>query len=86
MTTLHTDLPEAWTLQPGETPCPAAEAAAALLEIAAAAVDDAEPCLAQLGAAPDVTPEVVALGIELRNHLAQGALMAEQLAAATGPR
>ena len=37
-----TDLPEPWPLQPGEHPCPAAEAAAALLEIATVASDDAE--------------------------------------------
>ncbi len=46
-------LPEPWPLQPGEHPCSAAEAAAALLEIAAAASDDAEAPLAQLGAAMD---------------------------------
>ena len=86
MPTLFTDLPEMWALQPGEKPCPAAEAAAALLEIAAAASDDTEPCLAQLGAAPDVTPEVVALGVTLRNLLAQVLETADQLAAATGPQ
>jgi hypothetical protein len=56
MPTLFTDLPEPWPLQPGEHPCPAAEAAFALVEIAAAASDDAEAPLAQLGAALDVTP------------------------------
>ena len=81
MPTLFTDLPEAWPLQPDEYPCPAAEAAVALVEIAAAAADDAEPCLAQLGAALDVTPEAVALGVRLRNQLAQAAATADQLAA-----
>jgi hypothetical protein len=41
------------------------------LGIAGAASDDAEPCLAQLGAAPDVTPEAVALGVTLRQLMAQ---------------
>ncbi|MCP9860877.1 MULTISPECIES: hypothetical protein [unclassified Cyanobium] len=81
-----TDLPEPWPLQPGEHPCPAAEAAAALLEIAAAASDDAEAPLAQLGAALDVTPEAVTLGVTLRNLLSQAAATADQLAAATGPQ
>jgi hypothetical protein len=86
MPTLFTDLPEPWPLQPGEHPCPAAEAAAALLEIAAAASDDAEAPLAQLGAALDVTPEAVALGVTLRNLLGEAAATADQLAAATGPQ
>jgi hypothetical protein len=55
------------------------------LGIAAAASDDAEPCLAQLGAAADVTPEAVALGIQLRNLLTHAAAVADQLAAATCP-
>ena len=42
MPTLFTTLPEMWPLQPGEEPCPAAEAAFALVEIDAAASDDAE--------------------------------------------
>ncbi|KAF0652395.1 hypothetical protein L107_13840 [Cyanobium sp. Copco_Reservoir_LC18] len=86
MPTLFTDLPEPWPLQPGEHPCPAAEAAAALVEIAAAASDDAEAPFAQLGAAFDVTPEAIVLGVMLRNQLAQAAATADQLAAATGPQ
>lgn len=84
MPTAFTTLPELWPLQPGEQPCPAAEAAFAALEIAAAASDDAEGPLAQLGAAPDVTPEAVELGVTLRNLLAQAAATADQLVAATG--
>jgi hypothetical protein len=79
-----TDLPEPWPLQPGEHPCPAAEAAAALLEIAAAASDDAEAPLAQLGAAFDASPAAIELGIRLRNLLSQAAETADQLATATG--
>ncbi len=86
MPTLFTTLPEMGPLQPGEQPCPAAEAAFALVEIAAAATDDAEGPLAQLGAAPDVTPEAVALGVRLRQLLADTADAADQLAAATGPQ
>jgi hypothetical protein len=48
------------------------------VEIAAAASDDAEGPLAQLGAAPDVTPEAVALGVILRNLLSQAAATADQ--------
>jgi hypothetical protein len=86
MTTLFTELPHAFALQPGEEPCPAAEAAAGVLESVAAAVEDAEPCFAQLGAAPDVTPEAVALGITLHNLLSQAAVTADELAAATCPQ
>jgi hypothetical protein len=56
------------------------------LEIATAASDDAEGPLAQLGAALDVTPEAVELGVTLRNLLAQAAATADQLVAATGPQ
>lgn len=84
MPSLFTTLPEPFALQPGEQPCPAAEAAFALVEIAAAASDDAEASLAQLGAALDVTPEAVALGIQLRNLLTQAAATSDQLVAATG--
>jgi hypothetical protein len=86
MPTLFNELPPAFALQPGEEPCPAAEAAFALVEIAAAASDDAEGPLAQLGAAPDVTPAAVELGVTLRNLLSQAAATADQLAAATGPQ
>lgn len=41
--------------------------------IAAEAADDTEPCLAQLGAAPEVAPEAVALGVTLRQLLVQAA-------------
>ena len=84
MPSTFTTLPELWPLQPGEQPTPAAEAAFAALEIAAAASDDAEGPLAQLGAAPDVTPEAIALGIQLRNLLTQAAAVADQLVAVTG--
>jgi hypothetical protein len=70
MPTLFTDLPEPWPLQPGEQPCPASEAAFALVEIAAL----------------DVTPEAVELGVRLRQLLAAAAATADQLAAATGPQ
>jgi hypothetical protein len=40
--------------------------------------------LAQLGAAPDVTPEAIALGVQLRNLLTQAAAVADALVAATG--
>jgi hypothetical protein len=86
MPSTFTTLPELWPLQPGEQPTPAAEAAFAVLEIAAAASDDLEGPLAQLGAAPDVTPEAVALSITLRNLLSQAAATADELAAATGPQ
>ena len=84
MPTLFTTLPEPFALQPGEQPCPASEAAFALVEIAAAASDDAEAPLAQLGAALDVTPEAVELGVRLRQLLAEAAATADQLVAATG--
>jgi len=64
-------------------PTDAAEAAFALVEIAAAASDDTEGPLAQLGAAPEVTPEAVDLGVTLRNLLSQAAATADQLAEAT---
>lgn len=86
MPTLFTTLPEPFALQPGKQPCPASEAAFALVEIAAAASDDAEAPLTQLGAALDVTLEAVELGVTLRNQLAQASSTADQLAAATGPQ
>ena len=79
-------LPELWPLAEGEPLPVAAEAAFAALEIAAAASDDAEGPLAQLGAAPDVTPEAVELGVRLRQQLADAAATADQLVAATGPQ
>lgn len=84
MPSTFTTLPEPFALQPGEQPCPAAEAAFALVEIAAAASDDAEAPLAQLGAAPDAAPEAVALGVRLRQLLADAADAADQLVATTG--
>ncbi|MCP9902510.1 hypothetical protein KBZ12_18070 [Cyanobium sp. Cruz CV13-4-11] len=84
MPSTFTTLPELWPLQPGEPLPVAAEAAFAVLEIAAAASDDAEGPLAQLGAAPDVTPEAVELGVRLRQLLAEAAATADQLAATTG--
>jgi hypothetical protein len=81
-----TTLPELWRLQPGEPQPVATEAVAALVEIAADASDDAEGPLAQLGAAPDVTPEAVELGVKLRQLLQQAAATADQLVLVTGPQ
>ena len=78
-----TTLPPPWPLQPGELPCPAAEAAAAAMEATADAADAAEGPLAQLGAAPDVTPDAIALGVQLRQLLQQAAQTADALVAAT---
>ena len=46
--------------------------------------DDAEPCLGQPGAAPDVTPEAVALRVTLRQLMAHAVATAERMAAAKG--
>jgi hypothetical protein len=78
-----TTLPTPFALQPGELPCPAHEAANGAMEAATDAVDAAEGPLAQLGAAPDVTPEAIGLGIQLRQLLQQAAQTADALAAAT---
>jgi hypothetical protein len=84
MPTMFTTLPAPFALQPDEEPCLASAVAPDLVTLAAEAAEDAEPMLAQLGAAPDVTPEAVALGVILRNLLSQAAAVADQLVAATG--
>ena len=82
MTILPT-LPAAWPLQPGEKPTPAAEGAAALLELATDARDDAQAMLAQLGAAPDATPAAIELAIRLQQLLAEAVELAVALAVET---
>jgi len=79
-------LPAPFALQPGELPTPAHEAANAAMELATDAADAAEGPLAQLGAAPDATPEVIALGVKLRQLLQQAAQTADLLVAATTPK
>jgi hypothetical protein len=66
-------LPAIWAPQPGEPPCPAHEAAAALLDLVTDARADAQPILAQLGAAADASPEAIALGVRLQELLAEAA-------------
>ena len=75
-------LPTIWPLQEGEPPTPAAEAALALLELASDAQADAEPMLAQLGAAPDATPAAIELGLKLQQQLADVAATAAELVGA----
>jgi hypothetical protein len=82
MTSLITDLPAIWPLQPGEQPCPAHEAAAALLQELGDAVADAEAPLAQLGAAPDLNGTARDLGVQLRQQLATALATAAALKAA----
>jgi hypothetical protein len=81
MTILAT-LPAPWPLQPGETPTPAAEAAAALVELATDAQADAAPMLAQLSAADDVTPAAIELGMKMQQQLADVAATAAELVGA----
>ena len=81
MQILHKKLPIIWPLQVGECPTPAAEAAAALLELATDARDDAQAMLAQLGAAPDATPEAIELGLKLQAALSEAAALAAELVA-----
>ena len=82
MTILAT-LPAPWPLQPGETPAPASEPALALLELATDARDDAALMLAQLGAAPDVSPAAIELAIRLQQLLAEAVELAVALAVET---
>ena len=82
MQILHKKLPTIWPLQEGEPPTPAAEAALALLELASDAQADAEPMLAQLGAAPDATPAAIELGLKLQQQLADVAATAAELVGA----
>jgi hypothetical protein len=77
-----TTLPAPWPLQPGEKPTPAAEAAAALLELASDAQADAAPMLAQLSAADDVTPAAIALGMKLQAALSEATALAAELVGA----
>lgn len=82
MTILTTTLPAIWNLQSGERPTPAHEAAAALLELASHAAEDARPMLAQLSAASDATPDAIALGLQLQQLLADAATLTSQLSSA----
>lgn len=83
MQILHKKLPTIWPLQVGECPTPAAEAAAALLELATDAQADAQAMLAQLGAA-DATPAAIALGLKLQQQLADVAATAAELRVVVG--
>ena len=83
MQILHKKLPTIWPLQEGEPPCPAHEAIAALVELTADAMADAEPMLAQLGAS-DATPEAIALGLQLQRMLADALAVAVELQALVG--
>jgi hypothetical protein len=83
---LNNALPPIWSLQPDESPTPAHEAAAALLELASDTQADAAPMLAQLGAAPDVSPEAIALGLRLQQLLTDAAAVAGELQAAAPGR
>ena len=76
MQILHKKLPTIWPLQEGEPPTPAAEAALALLELASDAQADAEPMLAQLGAAPDATPAAITTALRLQQLLAEAVELA----------
>ena len=64
-------LPTSWPMWPGEEPSPAHESAGSLLGLVSDAAADAEPMLAQLGAAPDLTGTAYQLGVRLREQLAQ---------------
>ena len=81
MTILPTTLPTIWPLQVGECPTPAAEAAAALVELATDAQADAQAMLAQLGAA-DASPAAIALGLKMQQQLADLAATAAELVGA----
>ena len=79
MTILPTTLPTIWPLQEGEPPTPAAEAIAALVELTCNAMTDAEPVLAQIGAAPDASPEAIELAVTLQRMLADALAVAVEL-------
>jgi hypothetical protein len=72
-------LPPIWPPQPGEPITPANEAAEALADVIAQARADAMPVLAQLGAAPDATPEAIALALKVQGLLADALVLAEDL-------
>jgi hypothetical protein len=76
-----TTLPPIWPPQPGEPITPAHEAAEALVDVIAQARADAMPVLAQLGAAPDATPEAIAMALRVQALLADALVLAEDLAA-----
>lgn len=78
MTILPT-LPAPWPLQPGEQPTPAAEAALALLELTYNAQASAEPVLAQIGRAPDASPEAIELAVTLQRMLTDCLAVAVEL-------
>jgi len=87
MQILHTPdhpatLPTCWPLQPGETPCTAAGAAGDLQQLITDTTADAEPMLAQLGAAPELTDQARELGLRLQQQLALALRIAAELRAA----
>ena len=75
-----------WSLQPGEVPCPAHEAANALADLISEAAEDAEPIFAQLKAAPDATPEALLECLRLRQLLVRATVRAQLLVDATTRR
>lgn len=81
--TILTTLPAPWPLQPGEQPTPASEPALSLVELTRDARDDAQVMLAQLGGAPDATPEAIELGLRLQELLAEAVAVAVELAVET---
>jgi hypothetical protein len=86
MQSLDNALPPIWSLQEGETPTPAHEAAAALQQLASDAQAASEPMLAQLGAADDAAPEAIALGLRLQQLLTDAAAVAVELQAVAPAR
>lgn len=72
-------LPTSWPMWPGEEPSPAHESAGSLLGLVSDAAADAEPILAQLRAAPDLTGTAHHLGVRLREQLAQAVVTAAAL-------
>jgi hypothetical protein len=82
--TTASTLPPCWPLDPGERPCSASEAAAALLQLLGDANHDSAAMLAQLGAAPDLTDHARQLGLQLQDLVAQAhrTAVALQVAAA----
>jgi hypothetical protein len=79
-------LPAPLELSPGTFHCPAREAANALAELARDTQADAVAMLAQLGAAPDVTPQAIAIGLKLQQLLADLVAVAGELQAVAAAR
>jgi uncharacterized protein (DUF1501 family) len=77
-------LPICWELAPGEDPATTAEAASALLQLLNDTSADAEPCLAQLGAAPDLTDQARDLGLQLQALIEQARQVAQALEQVAG--